>query len=136
MANKIPTCPVCGGEMTITTLHCPTCDVDVSGHFRTGSNPFSALTPEQLQFVVTFVRCEGRYNRMEDEMKLSYPTLRSRFNEILGALGFEPGREDNVKPGVDERRKILEDLDAGRITAADAQARLAGKKESTAAAAA
>jgi hypothetical protein len=129
MANKIPTCPVCGGEMTITHLHCPVDDVEVSGHFNTGSNPFSALTPEQLQFVVTFVRCEGRYNRMEEEMKLSYPTLRSRFNEILGALGFEPGKEDIVKPGIDERRKILEDLDTGKISAEEAQLRLAGKKE-------
>jgi hypothetical protein len=82
--------------------------------------------------VVTFVRCEGRYNRMEEEMKLSYPTLRSRFNEILNAMGFEPGKEEAVKPGPDERRRILEDLDAGKITAEEAQLRLAGKKETNA----
>jgi hypothetical protein len=132
MANKIPTCPVCGGEMIITRLHCPACDIEITGQFNPGSNPFSALSPEQLQFVVTFVRCEGRYNRMEEEMKLSYPTLRSRFNEILNAMGFEPGKEEAVKPGPDERRRILEDLDAGKISAEEAQLRLAGKKETNA----
>lgn len=132
MAKKIPVCPVCGGEMTITRLQCPNCDIEISGHFNAGSNPFSALTPEQLQFVVTFVRCEGRYNRMEEEMKLSYPTLRSRFNEILNTMGFEPGKEEAAKPGPDERRRILDDLNAGKISTAEAQARLAGKKETTA----
>jgi len=135
MANKITLCPVCGSEMSITRLQCPTCDIEISGHFNAGSNPFSALTPEQLQFVVTFVRCEGRFNRMEEEMKLSYPTLRSRFNDILAAMGFEPGKEEAAKPGMEERRRILDDLDAGRITPAEAQARLAGKKETNSAAA-
>ncbi len=132
MANKIPVCPVCGSEMSITRLQCPTCDIEISGHFNAGSNPFSALTPEQLQFVVTFVRCEGRFNRMEEELKLSYPTLRSRFNEILAAMGFEPGKEETLKLGPEDRRRILDDLDAGKITAAEAQLRLAGKKETNA----
>jgi hypothetical protein len=36
---------------------------------------------------------------------------------------------------MEERRRILDDLDAGRITPAEAQARLAGKKETNPAAA-
>ena len=47
-----------------------------------------------MQFLLTFVRCEGKLNRMEEEMKLSYPTLRNRLNEIVRALGYEPGKED------------------------------------------
>ena len=80
---------------------------------------FEALTPEQLGFVETFIRCEGKINRMEDEIGLSYPTIRNRLHEIIRALGYEPGGEE---PGMsdEERRKILEDLEQGSITYEDA----------------
>jgi hypothetical protein len=108
-------------------MQCPHCETIIEGQFSLANNPFSPLTPEQLQFVVTFVRCEGRLNRMEEELKLSYPTLRSRLNDIVRALGFEPGKEDGIyHPSPEERRQILEDLDQGRIDSAEAQRRLSG----------
>jgi hypothetical protein len=85
------------------------------------------LTPEQLQFVETFVRCEGKLNRMESEVGLSYPTLRSRLLEIIRALGYEPGREEPpAKISDEERRRVLEELDNGRISADDAMRLLQG----------
>ncbi len=108
-------------------MGCPHCETIIEGQFSLTNNPFSPLTPEQLQFVVTFVRCEGRLNRMEEELKLSYPTLRSRLNDIVRALGFEPGKEDGTyHPSPEERRQILEDLDQGRIDSTEAQRRLSG----------
>lgn len=91
--------------------------------------PFGHLTPDQMQFLLTFVRCEGRLNRMEEEMKLSYPTLRNRLNEIVRALGYEPGKDDLSQPlSIEERRQILEDLDQGKIGWEEAQAKLRGEK--------
>ncbi len=134
--NTLPSkCPLCGSEIVVTRFHCPKCDTTVEGGFYTGKNPFATLTPEQMQFMLTFVRCEGRFNRMEEEMRLSYPTLRSRLNDIIRALGYEPGKDETaVRLSPEERRKILEDLDQGTITWAEAQKRLAGKKDETAAA--
>jgi hypothetical protein len=131
MPNRLPRCPVCNGELTVTGLHCPSCDINIEGRFNAIHNPFAQLTPEQMEFVVTFVRCEGKFNRMEEEMKLSYPTLRSRFNDILRAMGYEPGREESSKLSLEERRAILEELDKGKITWAEAQIRLSGKKDET-----
>lgn len=110
-------CPICGGEIIVTGLHCQVCDSTIEGRFVHGA--FEALTPEQLGFVETFVRCEGKISRMEDEIGLSYPTIRNRLHEIIRALGYEPGREE---PGMsdEERRKILEDLEQGNITYEDA----------------
>ncbi len=126
-------CPVCGGELEVTRIHCPQCDTVIEGHFTPTANasgPFANLTPEQMQFLLTFLRCEGRFNRMEEELHISYPTLRNRFNEILRAMGFEPGRDDSAaRPDPEERRRILEDLDQGKISWAEAQRRLKGKKE-------
>jgi hypothetical protein len=58
---------------------------------------------------------------MEEEISLSYPTVRNRLHEIIRALGYEPGGGDEAAGLTNEdRQRILEDLDAGRISAEDA----------------
>lgn len=110
-------CPICGGEILVTRLHCQDCDSTIEGRFTHGT--FEALTPEQLGFVETFIRCEGKINRMESEIGLSYPTIRNRLHEIIRALGYEPGGEE-AGMSDEERRKVLEDLEQGSITYEDA----------------
>lgn len=133
MNPLIHKCPVCGGELAVTRLHCQQCDTTIEGQFATSGGaggPFAQLNAEQMQFLLTFLRCEGKFNRMEDELKLSYPTLRNRFNEILRVMGFEPGKDETTaRLSAEERRRILEELDQGRISWADAQRRLRGKKD-------
>ena len=128
--NKILNkCPVCGADLAVTRLYCVGCNTSIEGHFVAEHTPFGNLTPEQMTFLLTFVRCEGKLNRMEEEMKLSYPTLRNRLNDIVRALGYEPGKEELTQPlSAEERRQILEDLDQGVITWEEAQARLRGEK--------
>jgi hypothetical protein len=117
--NTLPTrCPLCGGEVTVTRIYCQDCDTTLEGRFAGG--PFSQLTPEQLSFVETFVRCEGKITRMEIELGLSYPTIRNRLLEVIRALGYEPGTEEPGRLSDAERQKILEDLDQGRISAEEA----------------
>jgi hypothetical protein len=128
MYKQLNKCPVCGENLTVTRLYCTHCDTTVNGHFDPAVGPFAQLNPEQTQFVVQFVRCEGRFTRLEEELNLSYPTLRNRLNEIVRAMGFEPGKEESpVRLSVDERRQILEDLDNGKITPTEAQRQLRGK---------
>ena len=90
MNRFISKCPVCDSDMVVTHLHCPQCDTTIEGSFYPPTNPLSQLTPEQVQYLMAFVRCEGRFTRLEEELKLSYPTLRNRLNDIIRALGFEP----------------------------------------------
>ncbi len=129
MNKTLDKCPVCGNDLVVTRLYCMNCNTTIEGHFAAEHTPFGNLTPEQMNFLLTFVKCEGRLNRMEDEMKLSYPTLRSRLTEIVRALGYEPGKEEPIAQlSAEERRQILEDLDQGVITWEIAQARLRGEK--------
>jgi hypothetical protein len=118
--NVIPTrCPLCGGEIAVTRIHCRDCDTTIEGHFVGGL--FSQLTPEQLKFVEVFIRCEGKISRMETEINLSYPTIRNRLHEVIRALGYEPGGiEEPVGLSDEERQRILQDLDEGRIGAEEA----------------
>ncbi len=128
MNNSLTRCPVCQNELTVTRLHCQACDTTLEGRFARG--PFAHLTSEQLDFIETFIRCEGKITRMETEIGLSYPTIRNRLLEIIRALGYEPGKEEAAEAPVisdDKRRQVLEDLDAGRISAEDAMRILQGE---------
>lgn len=118
--NPIPTrCPLCRGEIAVTRLYCRDCDTTIEGRFTSG--PFGQLTPEQVNFIVTFVRCEGKITRMEDEINLSYPTIRNRLHDVIRALGYEPGvSEEPAGLSERDRQRILEDLDAGKISAEEA----------------
>ncbi len=120
------TCPVCGETLTVTRLHCRSCDTTIEGQFAVGA--FERLTAEQLTFAETFIRCEGKLNRMEKEMGLSYPTLRGRLNELIRAMGYEVGQEEAAAAGIsdEERRQILDDLAAGRVTSEEAVKLLQG----------
>jgi hypothetical protein len=152
--NQIPgKCPVCSADLVVTRLYCPSCETSLEGSFALGSSrlqeaftaeqlrsllPFSHLSQEQLYFVLTFVRCEGRFNRMEEELGLSYPTLRSRLDELIRALGFEPPREAPPPPGLtlspSERQRILDQLSQGTIDVEDARRQLMGEAPASSAA--
>lgn len=114
-------CPVCGELLTITRLHCDHCDVNIEGRFTMGR--LAMLTPEQLEFVEMFVRCEGKLKHVGEELNVSYPTVRSRLDEVILAMGYDlPGdnREDDDTLTPEARRKVLDDLSAGSITSEEA----------------
>jgi len=66
---------------------------------------------------------------MEQEVGLSYPTIRNRLHEVIRALGFEPGKEEVVEVSAEKRSSVLEDLEAGKISADDAMRMLRGEEE-------
>jgi hypothetical protein len=124
--------PFDGGRIVVTRFFCPDTNLTVEGEFEVVM-PFSQLSSDQLRFVEIFVRNEGRLNRMESELGLSYPTVRSRLHEIIRALGYEPGKDETAgapapptPPPALDQRKILEDLEAGRIGFDEAMALLEG----------
>ncbi|HAV76267.1 MAG TPA: hypothetical protein DCX53_02830 [Anaerolineae bacterium] len=119
-------CPVCSSELTVARLHCSSCDTSIEGRFAGG--PFGHLNADHVDFIVTFVRNEGKINRMEQDLGLSYPTIRNRLHEVIRALGFEPGKEETVDVSVEKRSAVLEELEAGRISADEAMRILRGEE--------
>ena len=120
-------CPVCNSELHVTRLQCSSCDTSIEGRFAGG--PFAHLTVDHLDFIVTFVRNEGKINRMEQDLGLSYPTIRNRLHEVIRALGFEPGKEELVDISAEKRNAVLEELEAGKISADEAMRMLRGEEE-------
>jgi hypothetical protein len=74
-----------------------------------------------MDFVETFVRLEGKITHMEKELGYSYPTIRKLLHDVIRALGYEPGGEEPFAAlSEEERQKILNDLDEGKISYEDA----------------
>jgi hypothetical protein len=117
MKQILSTCPVCEERLSITRLHCRNCDTTIEGHFDLGR--FGRLNAEQLNFLETFVRCEGKLSRMEPEMGMSYPTLRGRLHEIINTMGFPVG-PDTGRINDAERHRILDELASGKLGSEEA----------------
>ena len=128
--NQLPKkCPICQGETIITRFFCPDCQTSVEGSFVAQQSPFQNLTADQMNFLLTFVRSEGRLNRMEEILGLSYPTLKNRLNDVIMALGFQPEKEVRFKLNDSQRQQILDDLENGRIDSNQALRSLQGEDE-------
>ncbi len=131
MYQVVGQCPVCGDELSVTRLHCRTCDTTIEGRFAL--DPAAArFTPEQWAFAETFIRCGGKINRVEKELDLSYPAVRARLDDLILALGYDPHAEaeedgkleENAGVSEEERRRILDDLAKGNISSEEAMRRL------------
>ncbi len=124
--DVISTCPVCSGELAVTRLHCRSCGTTLEGEFTVGR--FGRLTREQLTLLESFLRSRGNLRDMERELGISYPTVRSRVEALIRALGFGPrdGEEPPDDQAVDatdtaaQRQQILERLARHEIGADEA----------------
>ncbi len=109
-------CPICSAQLKVSRLECDSCGTRLEGSFSLGR--FHALSPDQLDFLETFIRARGNFKDIERELGISYPTVRSRLDAMIRALGFpsqaEPDRES------ERRKEILRELAEGRIAADDA----------------
>ena len=112
--DVISTCPVCQGELSITRLHCRNCGTALEGEFSVGR--FGRLEREQLAFLESFLRSRGNLKEMERELGISYPTVRSRLEALLRALGLADGPAapaGDVEPMADETADEASLADAG-----------------------
>jgi hypothetical protein len=133
--DVISTCPVCSGELAVTRLHCRSCGTTLEGEFSVGR--FGRLTREQLALLESFLRSRGNLREMERELGISYPTVRSRVEALVRALGFGPRSDsdeasDEAASGAGAtsgstdvgaaRQQLLERLARKEITADEAAA--------------
>jgi hypothetical protein len=123
--NPVPTaCPVCNENLTVRKLQCRNCDTSIEGHFELGR--LGNLNADQLNFVETFIRCEGKLNRVEKELGMSYPTLRARLTDIIQSMGYSVGPEPTMVSD-EERHRILDELASGKINSEEAMSYLEGE---------
>jgi hypothetical protein len=91
--DVISTCPVCSSELAVTRLHCRSCGTTLEGDFSVGR--FGRLSRDQMTLLESFLRSRGNLRDMERELGISYPTVRSRVEALVRALGFGPRGDDD-----------------------------------------
>ena len=134
MRKILENCPTCGSEVVVSEVTCTTCDTVVRSRYA--PCPFCRLAPEDLAFMLLFVKSRGNVKDMERELGVSYWTIRGRLNEIIEAMGR--GRADAEAPEADavatpprrgrpasaERQAVLDRLKRGEISAEEAAAQI------------
>jgi hypothetical protein len=125
--DVISTCPVCSNELAVTRLQCRSCGTSLEGDFSVGR--FGRLTRDQLTLLESFLRSRGNLREMERELGISYPTVRSRVEALVRALGFGPradaddADEATTEPAAGRtREEILEAVARHEMSAEDAAA--------------
>ena len=85
-----------------------------------------------MALLESFLRSHGNLKEMERELGISYPTVRSRVDSLIRALGLgdgaaAPADEPGSAPApTDARREILERLARGEISAEEASDAIRG----------
>ena len=125
--DVISTCPVCSNELAVTRLHCRSCGTTLEGDFSVGR--FGRLNRDQLALLESFLRSRGNLREMERELGISYPTVRSRVEALVRALGFGPRADaDELDEATREpaagrtREEILQALARHEMSADEAAA--------------
>ena len=126
--DVISTCPVCSGELAVTRLRCGSCGTTLEGDFSVGR--FGRLSRDQLAILESFLRARGNLRDMERELGISYPTVRSRVEQLVRSLGFGPRGDDDAtddragesgdEAAPQTRQQILERLARHEIGAEEA----------------
>ncbi len=104
-------CPVCKGELTVSSLRCDHCDSELHGSF---SLPRLARLPREMQKLVELlVRCRGNLKEVERRMGISYPTVSKKL-DALNMLLDATERED------ERSERILSMIHEGEMTVSEA----------------
>ena len=116
MPQVISRCPVYGRRLKVVKLQCEHCETAIENEFTLSK--FDYLTPEELSFAETFLLCRGNIKEVEKALGISYPTVRSRLDQVIVSLG---GRSIPAERQTSQRkREILDALERGELTAQEA----------------
>ena len=101
-----------GSPLIIERVRIPEKQIAIEGQFTLPE--LARLTLEDQVFVIAFLRSHGTIKDMEQTFGVSYPTIKARLNRISSQLEFV---ETNPSAS---RTEVLEQLNSGEISAADA----------------
>jgi hypothetical protein len=93
-------------------------DIAIEGSFELPQ--LARLSLEDQVFVTAFVRSHGSIKEMEQIFGVSYPTIKSRLNRLVGSLEFV---DTNPAPS---QAEILDRLKRGEIDAQEAIRQMEG----------
>jgi len=109
MPKRIINCPLCSEKMVISELRCPKCDARVKKDITLC--PYCQLPDDDYEFLQVFLRTQGKITDIEKILNVSYPTIKTKIDNLLRAL--------NLSPYADEQDPI-DALSEGKISVDEA----------------
>lgn len=107
-------CPVCTASLYVTSVACGCCQIEIKGLFQ--PHWLLGLDKDQLDFLLTFVRCRGVLRDIEALLGVSYPTVRNRVDQLVDAVEHLLGESQASATPRDPRIAVLERLTSGEIS--------------------
>ena len=132
MLRTLPSrCPLCTGRIHVERVKCESCESAIEGRFSLDWP--GSLSPEQSAFVKVFLVCRGKIKDVEQALGISYPTVVSRLDDVVAALGGPNAASAPTPERRPERNAeaksldVLEQLSNGAIDVDEAERRLRKK---------
>ena len=123
MRKIIETCPTCHSRgLHISEVSCDACDTQVRSRYS--PCPFCGLSEEEQTFLLLFVRSRGNLKDVEKTLGVSYPTVRAKLDEVIERLA--PPVPAAPAPLATDRKAVLDLVQSGQLSAAEALHRLRG----------
>lgn len=113
--------PASGEEFVVTRLEAPQSGIVIEGRFALGW--IGKLAPEQLDFLGLLLRNRNNLQKLASDLGLAYNTIRSRFDEIVDALGG-PREEGTPEPETESSRTDILTRVAAKEMSVDEAVRL------------
>ena len=103
--------------MLVVRLECPSCGAEINGDFDLC--PVCTLDPDTRELFDLYMEARGNTKEVQRRLRVSYPTARSRIDEMFRKLGHGPRRPDP--------RMVLEKVRSGEIDIDTAERLLRGE---------
>ena len=87
-------CPSCDHKLVVKRLSCQNCGTEVQGSYELP--PLARVSRSEREFILQFVKASGSLKEMARLLKVSYPTVRNRLDEIIEKLKQIEEQEESV----------------------------------------
>jgi hypothetical protein len=104
-------CPSCKGVLNPVKYVCSDCGTEISGNFA--MCPFCSLDADDRSLLELFLLARGNLKAVQRMLGVSYPTARTRIEEMFNAL-------ENRMEIDDSSMNVLEQLHRGEISVEEA----------------
>ncbi len=74
-------CPACNKPLKVKKLFCQDCETEIEGVFDLPR--LAKLSTKDQDFILQFIKASGSLKEMAKLLKLSYPTVRNRLDEVI-----------------------------------------------------
>ena len=90
-------CPSCGNEMSITTLGCKNCGIEIKGEFELSleNDNNLSLSDEELELLKLFLKHTGNISKIQEEYGISYFAAKDKIKALSKKIGNE--EDDTMK---------------------------------------